>query len=239
MSAANAHAQVQRGAIRGVVNDSAGRPIVGVQLTVKNTDLRTTTGIDGRYVLPGVWPGETKVVAQRIGFQLQSTTIDVKAADTTHADFVMPSLAYVDDVVTTAEGTSARMEAFEQRRARGGGAFITRAEIERRHPAKMSDMLRTVAGVSIKSNTTAGEQTNVTMERSSHSIGTNTCEVQYYVDGHPYPRGNIDDFPPETIEGIEIFRGGSELPAEYRAQNSGCGLIGVWTRDPSLIPRKP
>jgi outer membrane receptor for Fe3+-dicitrate len=238
-SASAARAQVQRGAIRGTVSDSAGRPIAGAHVMVKNTDIRTMTGIDGRYLLPGVYPGDTKVFAQRVGFQIQSATVTVKQADTTRADFVMPSMTYIADVITTAEATSSRMAAFEQRRARGGGAFITRADIERRHPDRLSEMLRSVAGVSIKSNSSAGQQPVVEIDRSSRSVASGVCDVQLYVDGHPYPRGNIDDFPPETVEGVEIYRGGSELPAEYRAQTAGCGVIGIWTRDPSLIPRTP
>jgi hypothetical protein len=234
-----AHAQVQRGVVRGTVSDSAGHPIVGAMVVVKNTDIRAVTGRDGRYTLPGVYPGETEVRAQRVGFQLQSATVTVKQADTARADFMMPNIAYLSTVESDATATSARMQAFEQRRARGVGSFITRAEIEKRHPNKLSDMLRTVAGVSIKSNSSAGQQSFVDIERSTHSINNRVCEVQLYVDGHPYPHGNVDDFPPETVEGVEVYRGGAELPSEYRAQNSGCGLIGIWTRDPSLINRQP
>jgi hypothetical protein len=237
-SAAGARAQTQRGVIRGTVNDSSGRPIVGVQVMVKRTDIRATTNAAGRYLLPGVWPGETEIVAQRIGFQLQSVTVAVTPSDTAHVDFVLPDVTSLDAVETDAEATSGRMAAFEQRRARGGGAFITRADIEKRRPTKLSDMLRSVAGVSIKAGST-GQQPTVEIERSSRSITSNVCEVQLYVDGHPYLRGNVDDFPPETVEGMEIYRGGSELPAEYRAQNSGCGLIGIWTRDPSRIRQRP
>jgi outer membrane receptor for Fe3+-dicitrate len=238
-SAAGAQAQVERGVIRGTVTDSAGRPVVGAQLMVKNTDIRAMTGLDGRFVLQGVWPGETEIKAQRVGFQLQSATVTVKQADTTRADFVMPAVTYLAVVESDASATSARMAPFEQRRARGGGAFVTRADIERRHPDKLSDVLRSVAGVSIKSNSSAGQQPTIEISRSSHSINSRACDVQLYVDGHPYQRGNIDDFPPETVEGIEVYRGGSELPSEYRAETAGCGVIGIWTRDPSLIPRKP
>jgi len=239
VSATLAHAQVERGAIRGIVTDAGGRPLAGARVMVKNTDIRTMTGMDGAYFLPGVWPGETKVVAQRVGFELQSMTIAVKQGDTARADIVMPVVTALSAVETNAEATSARMAGFEERRARGGGAFITRADIEKRRPSKLSEMLRGVAGVSIKSNASAGQQPVVEIERSSSSISNGTCEVQLYVDGHPYPRGNIDDFPPETVQGVEIYRGGSELPAELRAQNAGCGAIGIWTRDPSLIRRKP
>lgn len=238
-SAMTAHAQIQRGAVRGTVTDSAGRPVVGARMMVKNTDIRTMTGLDGGYLLAGVWPGETKVVAQRVGFQMESTTVAVKQADTARADLVMAGITSLAAVETNAEATSTRMAVFEQRRARGIGAFITRSDIEKRRPNKLSEMLRGVAGVSIKSNSSAGQLPVVQIERSAASIANRTCEVQMFVDGNPYPRGNIDDFPPQTVEGIEIYRGGSELPAELRAQNSGCGAIAIWTRDPTLIRRQP
>lgn len=30
-------------------------------------------------------------------------------------------------------------------------------------------------------------------------------EAQLYVDGHPYSNGNVDDFSPIVVEGIEVF----------------------------------
>ena len=245
-------AQTPRGVIRGIVKDARlGEPLPAAQVVVKNTDIRTMTDIWGRFVLSGVWPGETEIQARRVGYVMSRLLVTVRAGDTVRADVEMRRVndcldcggdgngVVIGGVETRAEASSTRMAGFEQRRARGGGAFITRADIERRRPSKLSEMLRSVAGVSVKSNSSAGQQPVVQIERSSTSIANGTCEVQLYVDGHPYPRGNIDDFPPETVEGIEIYRGGAELPAELRAQNAGCGAIGIWTRDPSLIPRKP
>jgi len=245
-------AQAQRGVIKGFIKDEAGdRGLPGAQVSVKNTDLRVLTDLSGAYVLEGVWRGETELLVRRVGYVPTHTTVTVKTGDTTRADIAMTSLLNCLDcgpdgngvtigaVQTTADATSSRMAGFEQRRARGGGAFITRADIEKRRPNKLSEMLRSVAGVSIKSNSSAGQQPTVQIERSSSSIANGTCEVQLYLDGHPYPRGNIDDFPPETVEGIEIYRGGAELPAELRAQNAGCGAIAIWTRDPTLIRRRP
>jgi len=247
-----ARAQVARGTIRGTVRDELGRPVAGAQLVVKNTDIRATTDMAGKYILSGVWPGETEVETRRILFLLQKTTVHVPAGDTARADIALSFITHGPDdgpdaggvvtlkgVETKDVGTSSRMAGFEERRARGGGGFITRADIERRHPSVLSDMLRGVSGVSVTPSGSAREQAKVQIERSSRTIASGACEVQLYVDGHPYPRGNVDDFPPETVEGVEVYRGGAELPSEFRSQNSGCGLIAIWTRDPAALRRQP
>jgi hypothetical protein len=245
-------AQTRRGVITGIVKDAiGGSPLPGAQVVVKNTDIRTMTDMSGRFVLTGVWPGATEVQSRRVGYRMFRTLVTVPAGDTVRSDIEMRPVVdcldcgpdgngvVIGGVETNAAAYSTRMALFEQRRARGGGAFITRADIEKRRPNKLSEMLRSVAGVSLKTNSSAGQQPVIQIERSSSGIANGTCEVQLYVDGHPYPRGSIDDFPPETVEGIEVYRGGSELPVELRAQNAGCGAIGIWTRDPTLIQRKP
>lgn len=240
VGASAARAQPERGAIRGTVRDGEGRMLRGVQLSVKNTDIRATTDSTGAYLLSGVWPGETQIQVRRLGFEPGTATVTVKPGDTTRADLRLSvEIAALPAVETNAAAGSGRMAAFEQRRARGGAAFITRADIERRRPHVLSDMLRSVAGVSVKPSSFATGLPLVEMDRSARSVGSGACQVQLFLDGHPYPRGNVDDFPPDNVEGIEIYRGGSELPAEFRTDNAGCGLIAIWTRDPSLIPRQP
>ena len=233
-------AQPERGAIRGTVIDERGNSLPRVSMAVKNTDIRAITDSAGNYLLVGVWPGETEVQVRRIGFEAGAATVTVKAGDTTRADFRLSvEVASLPTVQTNATSTSGRMAVFEQRRARGGAAFITRADIERRRPHVLSDMLRNVAGVSIGPGPVAGSLPLVQMNRSGRSVGAGVCQVQLFVDGHPYPRGNIDDFPPDDVEGVEIYRGGSELPAEFRTDNADCGLIAIWTRNPFSIPRPP
>jgi outer membrane receptor for ferrienterochelin and colicin len=35
---------------------------------------------------------------------------------------------------------------------------------------------------------------------------------------------------PDQVEAIEVFRGPSEIPAQYNDNNSQCGVILIWTR---------
>lgn len=232
-------AQVARGDVRGVISDSIGRRIRGAQVSVVDTDIRALSGPDGSYLLAGVWPGKATIQVRALPFAAETLTVTVPSGDTAHVNFtlrlVTPTLAALR---TDADAITARMSGFEERRARGGGAFITRQQIETRRPHALSEMLRGVAGLSL-GPPGPSQRPTVIIERSSSSIVSGTCGVQLYVDGIPYPGGSVDDFPPETVEGMEIYRGGSELPAAFRTQNSGCGLIAIWTRDPINAGRTP
>jgi hypothetical protein len=78
----------------------------------------------------------------------------------------------------------------------------------------------------------AGEPQPVRMQRSTNTTTTGNCTVQIYVDGHPYPHGNVDDFAPLSVEGIEVYKSAAEIPGAFRTKDATCGVIAIWTRDP-------
>jgi len=131
---------------------------------------------------------------------------------------------------------NSRMADFYNRRALGVGAFITRADIERRNAARASDLLRTIAGVRVNQGD-AFDRPVVEMGRTAVRLPTRAgskeqslagdCRVNYYLDGNWMPPGtfHIDDLSPSLIEGIEIYRGPSEIPARFRQRETACGLI--------------
>lgn len=237
-SAAGADAQQPRGVVAGMVSDSGGRPVAGASVDVVDTDIRAMTNTAGRYVLPEVWPGRTAVRVRRVGFAPEILNIAVASGDTTRADFMLGAVATLAKTQVTANANRGKMAEFNERRSRGVGLYVTRADIERRQPASMSEMLRNLPGVSVSQRSDAGPKP-VHMDRSAASSKSGVCHVQLYVDGLPYPDGSVDDFPPETVEGVEIFRGASEIPASFRTRDAGCGLISVWTRDPAAAGRTP
>ncbi len=233
-AASSAGAQQARGVVAGVVSDSTGRPVFGASVDVVDTDIRVMTNTAGRYVLPEVWPGRTAVRVRRVGFAPQILNVSVSSGDTTRADFMLGVVAALPATRVSAEPNRGKMSEFNDRRSRGLGLFVTRDDIERRQPKSMSEMLRTLPGVTV-SEREPGVPKPVRMDRS-RSL---SCRVQLYVDGLPYPDGNVDDFPPETVEGVEIFRGPSEIPVAFRNRDTGCGLISIWTRDPAAAARTP
>jgi len=63
--------------------------------------------------------------------------------------------------------------------------------------------------------------------------GGDTCAVQFYVDGAytPTDDGRVSDrVRLEDVEAVEVYRGPSELPPEFRRPGADCGVIVVWTR---------
>jgi hypothetical protein len=67
----------------------------------------------------------------------------------------------------------------------------------------------------------------------------NGCATQIFVDGFLVNRGGpggvndirLDDVvSPGSVEGIEIYRGLSTVPAEFLNADAACGVIAVWTR---------
>lgn len=64
--------------ISGKVNDVVtGESLVGVQLQIEGTDLKTYTDFDGNFAFASVIPGEYKVVANYISYKQESNTLEV------------------------------------------------------------------------------------------------------------------------------------------------------------------
>lgn len=233
VSAVGADGQV----VRGIVRDSTGKGLEGASVVIPRHQLGAGTNDDGRYILSRVPSGTVTLVARRIGFQRESLTVKIGEHDTVTANFTLmaaPLLMHADSVYGFS--TTGKMGPFNQRRARGVGSFITREEIDKRQPASISELLRYLPGIAI-TQMMAGEPQPVRMQRSMNTTTIGNCVVQIYVDGHPYPNGNVDDFSPMSVEGIEVYKSAAEIPAAFRTKDATCGVIAIWTRDPET--RKP
>ena len=227
--------------LEGVVRDSSSGARVSDATVSATKDGRPLAISDdsGAYHVDGLQPGNRAFVVRRLGFRPETVTVSLLDGRPTHTDFMLTA-SVVQLAGATIEADSARsfkMAAFNKRRARGIGAFITRADIEKRHAASVSELLRFVPGVTV-SQRMAGEPQPVRMQRSANPTNEATCTVLLYVDGNPYPNGSVDDFPPGSLEGIEVYRSASEIPVDFRTRDSMCGLIALWTRDPEASRRE-
>ena len=109
---------ITTGAVGGVVTDSAGAPLGGVQIQVKNTasgySVAASTRDNGRYLVPNLEVGGPySVTVRRIGFGAQTRdNVVVSLTQTTQVDFRLGAqaaqLSGVAIVATTSEFSSTR-----------------------------------------------------------------------------------------------------------------------------------
>lgn len=227
--ASNAAAQ-SSATIGGVMVHHGSRlPVDGARVAVVGTGLAVMTGADGRFELAGIPVGARVLQARAVGFVVGSWLLQLRDGQSFRDTFELePVNVTVEAVYVRAEATDWRSEAgFERRRANGVGAFITREDIRRRHPATISDLMRSVSGVVTTCRGNGGCM--IQMARS-----TRGCQPEYFLDGYPATLATGANFPIDivAIRGVEVYRNEFETPVEFQKLNLRCGVIAIWTIDP-------
>jgi hypothetical protein len=216
----------------GHVTDSAGTRLSGAEVSVFQTQLRLVTDDSGAFDMSDIPSGITVFSVRRLGYEAATFTAVLKPGKAHRVTFVLTEIAQSLAGVTVQEkaSPSSWLSLFEKRRTNNRGTFITRKDIERRQARTASDILRTVAGVSV-ANTRLGPQLMMT-----RGAGARRCFPQLYVHTTPYS-GMIDDFAADDVEAIEVYNGISEIPPDLNTLGRPvCAAVVIWTREPP--PRK-
>jgi hypothetical protein len=240
------------GSIRGqVVDASSGRgiPAAFVEFVDPGGLVRAsaTAGEDGSFVLARVPRGEFRLRVSSLGYaRLLSRAERIEAGETLSLVLsVHPSaIALAPLEVTGSERfTSPVLATFYARAERGvGGVFLTRDDIDRLQPRRLSELLATVPGVRMDASGTLGASPGVLLSRSPSGVGGRPCPVQIFLDGVPVGRNTgigarspyavqVDPLArPEEVEGIEIYPSLGQVPAEFLTQDARCGVVAIWRR---------
>lgn len=229
-------AQTPTATLVGLVRDSAGRPISGVEVWVRGSDLYALTNDAGGFRLGSVPPGGVKVSIRRLGYepavvelQLRSGRIDSLVIALTTMAASLPGVQVEEEAMTRSKRLLA---GFWERRSRGFGHYFTREEIEKKEPHDFTDIVRTTAGVSI---VYANGRKTIRFSRSPGIRGE--CPPQYWVDGMRLEGATPDEFRPGDVEAVEMYSGISTIPPQFaprtmNVRNQTCGAIVIWTRLP-------
>jgi hypothetical protein len=245
------------GALHGTAVNTSGAIVPDVEITIVDLGRATRTTGGGWFILDSIPAGVHHVRARRAGFQFVELDLEVAFNDVTYADFVMKPLATELAPVSvrgSATETHAADPRFADRMASGQGIYFTAADIEKHHPHRTTDMLRRISGLTILPN---GE---VYSGRGIVTLKTAACihGMPVYVDGVQVGGGDmgdpasimddklhrsaewlsptaasrsvIDGVKPETITGIEIYKGPATALASIPGTTSSCGAILIWTR---------
>ena len=95
-------AGAQSGAISGVVADSAGKPLVGVEVNLPELKRRTHTTESGSFRFDRVDRGTWNVSVRRIGFLPESRRVAVDSAEIALGFRLVPTAAVLPSLVTAA-----------------------------------------------------------------------------------------------------------------------------------------
>jgi len=213
------------GSIGGTTIDAqTGMPIVGASITIPVLSRAVVSDEGGHFLHSPLEAGSYVVQVHALGYIPSAKAFDLTTGQSVTHVFQLTTIPPVlPNVVVSGHPGSVgrRFEDFDRRRALKRGQFLTRAEIEARNAVNLSDLLQTMRGIRTEC---AGFTCIVETSRSTHG-----CRPAFFVDGRM-----STTFGPTTpvrdIEGIEVYLGPSEIPAEYLGPDSGCGAIGIWTK---------
>lgn len=244
--AAPAAAQVR--IVGRVVDDLTERPLGAAQVTVRATDGRflgrVETGETGTFEFSVDRVSSARIDIRRMGYAANAMPLlhfDGRKFFQVEARLAPDAilLAPLEVIAWSDVDPSPVLEGFRQRLRGGMGLYITREQIEQRRPAYVADLLRDVPGVTV-TGSGSGNRPTIQVARS---LSANDCQTQIYVDGFlmnrragvggggPFADFRLDDaVSPLSIEGIEIYRGLSSVPAEFLNPDAKCGVIAIWTR---------
>ncbi len=247
---------VAQSVIRGVVrSDSGSRRLLGARVRLEPIGRIAQSDLQGRYRLDSLPAGRYAGTAQAIGYRAVEFEVIVGPADTLDVDIgLTPEVVRLPDLV--AKGSepkfqSAKMEELERRRRMGLGKFLTRIDLKGKEALPLSNVLRGLVGVRLVMRPSAcgggfaaatsrgsGASNDIRLHcPASPQIGfSEACYLSVYLDGaqiwawnQPDPP-NVDDYLVGSLEGIEVYRGPSELPPDFQSTGTPCGAILLWTR---------
>jgi len=205
-----------------VLDKATGRPIAGATMLAAGPRWTETTDDSGRATFRGLAVGLQVIQVKALGFKSELRNILLDAGDPVELVVEMTPVVLVPVVINGIEiRVGTRFEEFDRRRARGRGHFFTRADIEKRNASSLTDLLQTVRGVKLDCGAiTCG----VRMARSAQG-----CFPEYWIDGR-LSNEYASTFSLRAVEGIEVYTGPSEMPAEFSGSNAACGAVVMWTK---------
>jgi hypothetical protein len=187
---------------------------------------------DGFFVFELKDPGEYRIRTSRPGYQVATSSgVQVEERQTVQVEVhISTTEVTLDPLTVTARSqpphsTNLDRNGFYERERRGFGLFLTSYELSQRLAASATELFRGLPGVQVTPNGGNNRYT-LSITRSGQN-----CPPKILLDGSPVDGDDLDGFiQPGDVDGIEVYRGPSEVPGQWMAYRSACGLIAIWTK---------
>jgi len=218
---------VLTGIVKGSVVTEGRTPLVGAQIRFGNAADAAESDDAGQFTATRVNAGSLWLRVRRIGYRPESLLVTVVAGESIEPTVVMKQIAQSIAAVRVLgrRDLTGPMAGFYKRLQAGSGRFFTQADVVKRQPTKMSDLLRSVPGIRIESR---GFDNRVRIRGSR-------CAPLIWLDGQGLFAGefDLDSVDPYSFEGIEVYSGPASVPIEFQGNqrvSSSCGTIILWSR---------
>lgn len=233
-----------------VLDRRSGRPVEAANVVLTDTllaeDRQRMTDGSGRFTFTDLTPGTYRVTVDHLAFDAVDQLVELPSDRTVQVD-VQLSVDPIDLtplVVTAVRERRLELQGFYDRRelgeAIGAGVFFTRDDIEEAGAIRVTHYLGRIPGLRTECTGRANNNCTIRMTRGAPSLSGSAeygCRnANVYLDGvrviHPDGGGDdsIDNMvTPAEIAGVEVYRGASELPAEFGGSVGRCGAIVIWT----------
>ena len=202
--------------ISGIIKDSAGEPMIGVNVLVKGTTNGTITDFDGKFVIQDVKDSDVLTVTY-VGYVSQSIAVGNKSSFNI---ILKEDTEALDEVVVIGYGT------VKKRDLTGSVSSVNNETLTTNPVSDVSQALQgKLAGVSVVSQDgRPGAEVSIRV-RGGGSI-TQSNDPLFIVDG--FPVSSISDVPADQIESIDVLKDASST-AIYGARGAN-GVILVTTK---------
>lgn len=221
--------------LAGVVRDSSGAPLFGVQLMLPDAGVSTETDSAGRFSISALPSGTQPLEVAHVGFAAVHMSVDLAGGRTETISIKLaepiPVLAKVN---VESQHRLAKIDAFNQRRLHGQGQYFTANDVAKMGATQLSDIFRRahslhVVRVNPNDSTTEVGIVSARGQNSFKFANTGFCFPAVFIDGVMVKDGArvINDFmDPSEVAGIEVYDDATG-PLEYRSGN--CGTVLIWT----------
>ena len=235
-----------------VVRDTLSHGLPGATVIIPDFNRMATSDATGEFKITGLPAGRHAVLIRHIGFNSLIDTVNFVDGQDADREYVLdPTPPTLDSVrinaTKEAPRLSAKMSQFEEHRTLGFGHFVTEAELRKNDMRKLNDVL-TARMPSLRTYR-PDPKGAPTVEYLSSGHGqcagfamtcspNQPCPVTLYVNGVLYYAASmkmdvpdIARFPTAEIEAVEYYVGAAQVPEQYNASQSGCGVLVLWMRE--------
>ena len=216
------------GVVTGRVLSPAGKPVSGARVDIPMAGVSMVTRDDGAFRFVGVRSGTQMLVARSISYSTAAQQIDVTPHEPIDVTLTLGEKTVTLDTVIVRAKRNSTLEknGFAARNRAGGGHFFTSEDIDRQKPSYITDMLKSLPNIMVRS-VTGG---TVVVGRPASPFARPCTDV--WVDGFEWNSvmpGDLDSFlNPNDVIGMEVYQG-DEVPSRFRRLGANCLTLVIWT----------